>query len=82
MNPFATGTSAGHAPFEGATERRERAENRGSNRKDENEGGRRREESCTRESDGEKGKKERERKRARRDRKVVRQNGAATALAW
>lgn len=63
MNPFATGTSAGHAPLEGATEstRGGRAENRGSNRKDENEEGRQRVERCTRVSDEEKGKKGRER---------------------
>lgn len=38
MNPFATGTSAGHAPRRSDGERtreRERAEHRGSNREDE-----------------------------------------------
>lgn len=43
MNPFATGTSAGHAPrrSDGEREERECAENRGSNREDG--GGRQRE---------------------------------------
>lgn len=38
MNPFATGTSAGHAPrrSDGEHEERERAENHGSSREDEN----------------------------------------------
>lgn len=38
MNPFATGTSAGHAPrrSDGEHEKRERAENHGSSREDEN----------------------------------------------
>lgn len=46
MNPFATGTSAGHAPrkSDGEREKRERAEDRGSNREDENGEGRQREE--------------------------------------
>lgn len=46
MNPFATGTSAGHAPrkSDGEHEEREHTENRGSNREDENEEGRQRKE--------------------------------------
>lgn len=47
MNPFATGTSAGHAPRKSDGEHEERelhAENRGSNREDENGEGRQRKE--------------------------------------
>lgn len=82
MNPFATGASAGHAPHEGATEsaRRERAERivgriakmwtkkKDSARRDTHARIRWRE------------RKERERKRARGDRKVVRQNGPGLVI--
>lgn len=88
MNPFATGTSAGHAPrrSDGEHEKRERAENHGSSREDERGKTARKEiyarirrreekEGRRREQEG----SEREKEEARRDRKVARQNCAATA---
>lgn len=98
MNPFATGTSAGHAPRIGATEstrsanaprivqgriakmRRRREREDGAARGDIRADSMKRGEGRTKE-EKEEGESEKEEEEARGYRKVVRQNGAATAPA-